>query len=364
MKHLKLCMLFAFVILATGCGGSDKSETQPITDEDTTGVDSGAGSGTDPEESTDDNNGSGTEPEEDTDGNNESGIDPEESTDGNNGSGTDPEEDTDGNNDSEVDPVDPVSIELGSRAEWLSGSWGVAWLPEYFENGGIEGISIQPFLDQMADFKTLDFIQVKLNDGYIYSPVHTAPHKLLESFWYDDGIDRDESGEPLQNLVVPRWGDLSSDEPESDQLKEWLVSIKAMGFKTQIYMNTGNMVRDTIPGTFPDVQTRWMEWCDTNTEAQAFLNSETYRTAAYDAETGEYTDTSFTERAYMFCYLEFVLKDYAVRYGDLIDAWVFDNPGMISGKGDNPDNGLLEDQRIYEAFAESVHAGNPYAALA
>jgi hypothetical protein len=144
----------------------------------------------------------------------------------------------------------------------------------------------------------------------------------------------------------------------------WLVSIKAMGLRTQVYMNTGNMVRTTIPDGFPDVQERWMEWCDTDTEAQAFINSEPYRTAAYDAETGDYTDSSYSERGYMFCYLEFVLKDYAIRYGDLIDAWVFDNPGMISGKGDDPVNGLFEDQRIYQAFAEAVHAGNPYAALA
>jgi hypothetical protein len=174
MKNSNICMLFTVMLAVTACGSEDLVDVGTNND---TGSVIDSGSDTDSDSGTD----------SDTDSSSDS--------------------DTDSSVDSGVDSSsDSDSIELGSRAtwlsgswlsgswlsgSWLSGSWGVAWLPEYYQNGGIEGISIQPFLDQVADFKTLDFIQVKLTDGATYSPLHTGPHQLLESFWYDDGIDRE-----------------------------------------------------------------------------------------------------------------------------------------------------------------------------
>jgi hypothetical protein len=256
-------------------------------------------------------------------------------------------------------------VQLGERADWLRGKWGPCWLPEYYQNGTIEGVSIKPFLAQFSDFKTIGFVQVKLTDGSYFSTVHTSPNKILESFWHDNLTDRDANGEPIKNLVVPRWIDEDENgQPDSDPLKEWLTDIKTAGLRTQVYVNSGNVLRTSIPPSFGDVTDRWIEWCDTNEVAQAFINSEPYHSLAYDWDTGDYTDTNFTTRAYMFCYAEFILKDYAIRYGDLVDSWIFDQATMITGKGDTGANGSLLDQRIYEAFAAAVHAGNPNAAVA
>ncbi len=96
-----------------------------------------------------------------------------------------------------------------------------------------------------------------------------------------------------------------------------------------------------------------MTWCDTNEEAQAFIKSKAY-----------HVDTAWPTRQYMFCYAEFVLKEYAIRYGDLIDAWIFDHAKFIRQGTAMPSPVEIEDQRIFQAFANACHAGNPDAAIA
>ncbi|MCG9792335.1 T9SS type A sorting domain-containing protein [Flavobacterium algicola] len=237
--------------------------------------------------------------------------------------------------------------EQGLRAGWLRGAWGLNWKPENFYNGTIEDVSIAPYLEELKDVRTLDYIQVHLSESNIYSPSHSAPHPLLESFWQED---TDESGNPI-NLIVPR---ASSG---VDPFESWLKAIKGAGLKTMVYVNSYNLLaRDptSIPDGFPDVSTRWMEWCDTNPEAQAFINSQSYHIKGDN------------RRRYMFCYAEFVLKVYAQRYGDLIDAWGFDSADNVMADecGDEPKSDLLDDQRIYEAFANALHTGNSNAAVA
>ena len=53
-----------------------------------------------------------------------------------------------------------------------------------------------------------------------------------------------------------------------------------------------------------------------------------------------------------------------MRYGPLIGAWIFDSAGDIVSNGDSATNGVIEDQRIFQAFANAVHAGNPEIPLA
>ncbi|MDX2431298.1 MAG: hypothetical protein QNK35_10210, partial [Bacteroides sp.] len=88
-------------------------------------------------------------------------------------------------------------------------------------------------------------------------------------------------------------------------------------------------------------------------EAQAFINSKAY-----------HVDTAYPTRHYIFCYAEFVLKEYAIRYGDLIDAWIFDHAKFIRQRNGEALTGEIEDQRIFQAFADACHAGNPDAAIA
>ncbi len=231
----------------------------------------------------------------------------------------------------------------GLRADWMKGSWGALWLPERNYNQNIEGVRIDDFLSQIEDIRTIDYIQVPLTSPNIFSPVHTGPHDIIESLWQGDTGANDE---PI-NLVVPI---------NDDPLFNWLTSIRAAGLKSEIYVNSYNLLDrepDNIPDDYPDVPQRWKNYCDTNAEAQNFINNHPY-ISADDPE----------NRRYMFCYAEFILKEYAIRYGDLIDAWCFDSADNIMEVcGDNADNGLLEDQRIYQAFADALHVGNPNAAV-
>ncbi|PNW29675.1 T9SS type A sorting domain-containing protein [Formosa algae] len=232
----------------------------------------------------------------------------------------------------------------GLRAEWMRGSYGMLWLPERNFNGNIEGIRIDEFITQIKDIRTVDYVQLPLTSPNIFSPIHVGPHSLIESFWEGD---TDENGDPI-NLAVPR-------ESVDDPLLSWLKALRAAGLKAEIYVNSYNLLARIPEDTqedYPDVSERWMEWCDTNPEAQAFI-------ASQDFHEGD------GRRKYMFCYAEFILKEYANRYGDLIDAWCFDSAdNIMEGEcGDDPASDDIDDQRIYQAFAEACHSGNPKAAI-
>jgi hypothetical protein len=236
--------------------------------------------------------------------------------------------------------------EQGLRAAWMKGSWGALWLPEKCYNGNIEGVTIDEFVTQIEGINTIDYVQIALTNPNIYSPVHTAPNDIIESLWHGD---TDSTGNTI-NLVVPR-------STVEDPFLSWLVALKAAGLKVEVYVNSYNLLaRDTssIPDDYPDVSDRWMEYCDTNSTVQTFINSQTYHS------------NDSVRRPYMFCYAEFILKEYAIRYGDLIDAWCFDSADNIMEDecGDDPASDDIEDQRIYQAFANAVHAGNPNAAVA
>ncbi|MDO6792089.1 T9SS type A sorting domain-containing protein [Tamlana sp. 1_MG-2023] len=248
----------------------------------------------------------------------------------------------------------------GLRANWLRGTWGINWKPVNLYNGGHEGLSIKPFLNQISHIKTIDYIQVHLGESSIKSSVHMGPHALLESFWEGD---TDSNGDPI-NLVVPRaaYGE--------DPFLEIVKDIRAAGMKVMVYVNSSNMLsRDGVGGSNPDyipnITERWKAWCDTNPQAQAFIASQPYHTGVWDAATSTYVDAEvqFPERKYMFCYAEFVLKEYAIRYGDLLDSWCFDSGSWMAMNGDSATNGIYEDQMIYNAFKAACHAGNPNSAL-
>jgi hypothetical protein len=234
----------------------------------------------------------------------------------------------------------------GVRAEWMKGAWGALWLPSNIQNGAIEGLQIDEFITQIKDLRTIDYVQLPLTCPSIFSPTHAGPHDIIESLWEGD---TDASGNII-NLVVPR-------ATEDDPLLRWLKALRAAGLRTEIYVNSYNLLARTIGTTqtdYPDISVRWKNWCDTNSDAQTFINSQSYHV------------NGDNRRAYMFCYAEFILKEYAVRYGDLIDAWCFDSADNIMEDecGDDPASENLEHQRIYEAFANAVHTGNSNAAVA
>jgi hypothetical protein len=231
----------------------------------------------------------------------------------------------------------------GERAEKSRGTW----------SGGMG-------LDKIQDFRTLDTVQVRLTDGAVLSASHWAPNKLLEKLWGGDM----EKGKPV-NLCVPLWGDLSKDEPENDPIREKMLAIKAAGFKVKAYANCENF-NGSNSAEFEVIAQRWKKHCDTDREVVAFVESQPFHTGIWDRNKKMYVDASdkFPDRKYMFCYAELILKDYALRYGDLIDAWIFDSATDINQAGDQAGSGLIEEQRVYQAFANAVHAGNPHIAIA
>ena len=245
----------------------------------------------------------------------------------------------------ERDLPEIINPEQGLRADWLRGSWGVLWATKNNFNGNIEGVTIDAFLAQIDHLQTIDFVQVQLANSNIFSPVHLAPHDIIESLWQGD---TDNNGDPI-NLVVPRAS-------AADPFLSWIEAIDAAGLRTEVYINSYNLLArspDGIPSDYPDVSARWENYCDTNPTAQAFINNHPY----IDVEDPP-------RRKYMFCYAEFILKEYSLRYGDLIDAWCFDSAdNIMEACGDDAGSGLLDDQRIYQAFAEACQSGNPNAAI-
>jgi len=203
-----------------------------------------------------------------------------------------------------------------------------------------------------AAFRTLDYLTIGFNLGASQVGTHRAPHRLLESF-----SEPGDSGDPF----VPAWGDLSSDVPtEFDSTMDRAEKIRAAGFRVKAYTNCAALAGITS-NQYIEAAIRWEYWCDNDPEAVAFVNSQPYHTGIWNNDTQEYEDASaiHPERKYMFCYAEFVLKEYSLRYGHLIDSWIFDSGGDISSRGDNARSGLIEDQRLYQAFTNAVRAGNP-----
>jgi hypothetical protein len=86
-----------------------------------------------------------------------------------------------------------------------------------------------------------------------------------------------------------------------------------------------------------------------------------YHTGTWNSTTQEYEDSSETypNRPYMFCYAEYVLKDYSLRYGQYVSSWTFDSADDMAKCGDSAGSGVLEQERIFQAFANAVRAGNP-----
>lgn len=221
----------------------------------------------------------------------------------------------------------------GERALKLRGTWS-------------SGIHVD-LMDAVKDLKTLDGLGVSFTNGAVLSAQHKAPHKLFDML-------------PGGDAVAPAWGDLNSDTPEVDKTLDDMLKVKAAGLKVKAYTNSENFVGPNADELQPFVDS-WIAYCDTDPEIQAFINSKPYHTGIWNSTTGTYEDASATYpmRKYMFCYAEYFLKDYALRYGKYIDNWIFDDGGTMEQNGDNATSGLIEEQRIYQAFTNAVHAGNP-----
>ncbi len=215
----------------------------------------------------------------------------------------------------------------------MRGALGLNWKPARFGDGFIEKddwISIEPFMDQVDQLDKVDYIQLHLNESNLFSHSHAAPHDRIESVMGD-------------KLIVPRAAS------NKDPFGDWLTACKDRGLKTMIYVHSGCLVYGD-----EKIAARWQVHCDSDETIQTFIKSEAY-----------HSDPNYPNRHLMFAYGEFVLKEYSQRYGELIDSWCFDKAKLIAENGDLLGATVgVEDQRLFENWANACRAGNPDAAVA
>lgn len=206
----------------------------------------------------------------------------------------------------------------GDRAAKLRGTWWCGVHPTLLD-------------DKFLSLKTLDGFGVAFSDGATLSAKHYAPCPFLR------GLD---GGEEL----VP--------DNDDESFMEQISIIKNAGFMVKAYCNSEGFV-GTNQEHLEEGAASFKNWCDTDPTAIEFVNSKSY-----------HTKSGYPNRKYMFCYAEFVIKYYSLQYGQYIDAWIFDDGATMEENGDDPTSGNVEDQRIYEAFANAARAGNDNIAVA
>ncbi|MGJ8672760.1 Ig-like domain-containing protein [Rubritalea sp.] len=240
--------------------------------------------------------------------------------------------------------IQSVSLETayaaGERAAGMRGTW----------NGG------QGDVANIKHLKTIGSTIARLNEGASASGTHNAPHNLIESI--ASGLTA--VGGDAISAPVPSWGDLSLDEPQDDPFMAEILEVRNAGIGVKVYSNSENFV-GTNTEALESFTERWKEYCDTDPEVQAFINSQPYHTGIWNSTTQQYEDATATypDRKYMFCYAEYVLKEYSLRYGKYVSSWVFDSADDMAKNGDSSGSGIVEQERIFQAFANAIHAGNP-----
>ncbi|MDB4310242.1 hypothetical protein N9956_02345 [Akkermansiaceae bacterium] len=229
----------------------------------------------------------------------------------------------------------------GERAEGLRMSWSCGQGDSNF----------------LQNLKTVTSTLARVNEGSTLSAEHNSPHRLLEMIASGDSI---VGGSPIFSVVPETWGDFSHDEPDSDAFLDDIVAIRNAQLGSKFYSNCDNFTGSNQSQLQPFVD-RWFDYCDTDPEVQAFINSQPYHTGIWNETTQQYEDASvqYPNRKYVFCYAEFVLKDISLRYGKYATSWTFDSGKHLGANGDNAESGLIEEQRIFQAFANAVWAGNP-----
>ncbi|MGJ8654727.1 MAG: LamG-like jellyroll fold domain-containing protein [Opitutaceae bacterium] len=229
----------------------------------------------------------------------------------------------------------------GERAAGLRGSWNCG----------------QGDYDFLKDLKTVASTLARLNEGSVVSAEHNAPHRLLEMI--AQGLSS-VGGAAITSPVPETWGDFNDDEPDSDPFLDDISGIRNAQLGAKFYSNSDNFTGSNTADYQPFAE-RWFDYCDTNPEVQAFIASQPYHTGIWNSATQQYEDATaqYPNRKYVFCYAEFVLKDYALRYGKYATSWTFDSAKHMVANGDKDESGVLEEQRLYQAFANAVWAGNP-----
>ena len=206
----------------------------------------------------------------------------------------------------------------GDRAQKFRGTWWSGVHPNLLD-------------EKMLSLRTLDGFGVGFTSGASQSALHYAPLPRFRSL-------------PGGDEVFPPNND-------TDVLNQ-MIKVTEAGFMVQAYTNSENFVGNNA-SQFVEFADSWKNWCDTDPEAQAFINSKSY-----------HTKSGFPDRKYMFCYAEFILKELSQEYGQYISLWQFDSAKEMESQGDDATSGNVDDQRIFEAFANAARAGNDDIAVA
>jgi len=210
------------------------------------------------------------------------------------------------------------NLDPGDRAHRFRGTlWG--------------GIHPKLLSNKFLNLKTMDGWGIRFNEGATGSARHAAPVPHLSSL-------------PGGNACFP--GDANT------TIQDHIDKIRGAGCMVRAYSNADNFIGSNA-NAYKTFAASWKEWCDTNPEAQAFIDSQPY-----------HRKEGKPNRPYMFCYAEFVIKHYSLQYGKGIDIWIFDSAKTIAANGDNATSGAIGQQRLYQAFADAARAGNDNIAVA
>ena len=211
-----------------------------------------------------------------------------------------------------------ITLDPGDRAQKFRGTWWSGVHPNLLD-------------ERFLSLRTLDGFGVGFTSGASQSALHYAPVPHLRTL-------------PGGDAVFP---------PDNDtDVLDQMTKVTGAGFMVQAYSNSENFIGNNAD-QFVEFSESWRNWCDTNPAAQAFINSKPY-----------HTKDGFPDRKYMFCYAEFVIKHLSLQYGPHISLWIFDSAKEMDSQGDNATSGNVDDQRIFEAFANAARAGNDEIAVA
>ena len=205
----------------------------------------------------------------------------------------------------------------GDRAQKFRGTWWSGVHPNLLD-------------EKMLSLRTLDGFGVGFTSGASQSALHYAPSRFRS---------------------LPGGDEVFPPNNDTDVLNQ-MIKVTEAGFMVQAYTNSENFVGNNAQ-QFVEFAESWKNWCDTDPEAQAFINSKSY-----------HTKSGFPDRKYMFCYAEFILKELSLQYGQYISLWQFDSAKEMESQGDDATSGNVDDQRIFEAYANAARAGNDEIAVA
>ncbi len=203
-----------------------------------------------------------------------------------------------------------------TRANWMEGKYGIGWRIDADNQALLTGYDAETMVQDVLEVPGVSYVLFNLSDP-AYGDNYLAPHSVLDAI--NSGLN------PDTGLADPDYIDnpagLPTPDGGRDLFGELATLFQANGIKVIAYMATqgptmlkhglGNNVYDSVLDADTGVYT-----------SVSYTNWETFVKNAYGlSDTPSYDD-------YTKAYAEYIVAEYAERYGTLIDGYWFDNGTM------------------------------------